>query len=63
VVFESGDPSFAGEMTITTTLVPVSGGTKVIFTAKNVPAGIRPEDHYKGMMSTLENLADFTQKA
>jgi uncharacterized protein YndB with AHSA1/START domain len=63
VEFESGDPAFAGEMTITTTLVPVSGGTEVIFTARNVPAGIRPQDHYKGMLSTLENLADFTLKA
>jgi uncharacterized protein YndB with AHSA1/START domain len=62
VEFESGDPAFAGEMTITTTLVPVSGGTEVIFVAKNVPAGIRPDDHHKGMLSTLENLAEFTKK-
>ncbi len=61
VEFESGDPAFAGEMIITTTLVPVSGGTEVTFTAGNVPAGIRPEDHHKGMMSTLENLAEFTR--
>jgi uncharacterized protein YndB with AHSA1/START domain len=63
VEFESGEPAFGGEMTITTTLVPVYGGTEVIFTAKNVPAGIRPEDHYKGMMSTLENLAEYTLNA
>ena len=63
VEFESADPAFAGVMTITTTLVPVSEGTEVTFTAKNVPAGIRPEDHQKGMKSTLENLAHFTLKA
>ena len=63
VEFESADPAFAGAMTITTTLIPVSEGTEVTFTAKNVPAGIRPEDHQKGMKSTLENLADFTRNA
>ncbi len=47
-------------MTITTTLVPVSDGTEVTFTATNVPAGIRPQDHDKGMMSTLVNMAEFT---
>jgi uncharacterized protein YndB with AHSA1/START domain len=62
VQFESPDPSFAGEMKITTTLVPVAGGTEVTFSADNVPAGIRPEDHHKGMMSTLENLAEFTRR-
>jgi len=61
VEFETGDPAFAGEMIITTTLGPVSGGTEVTFAASNVPLGIRPEDHHKGMMSTLENLADFTR--
>jgi uncharacterized protein YndB with AHSA1/START domain len=61
VEFEFSDPAFAGKMTITTTLVPVLGGTEVIFIAKNVPAGIRPEDHFKGMKSTLENLAEFTE--
>ena len=58
--YETGDPAFACEMTITTTLVPVSGGTEVTFKASNVPAGIRPEDHHKGILSTLENLAELT---
>jgi uncharacterized protein YndB with AHSA1/START domain len=61
IEFESDDPAFAGKMTITTTLVPVPGGTEVTFLAENVPAGIKPEDHYKGMTSTLKNLAAFTE--
>ena len=61
IEFESGDPAFAGAMTVTTTLVPVPGGTKVTFLCENVPVGIQPGDHYKGMMSTLKNLAAFTQ--
>lgn len=61
VEFESDDPAFEGAMTITTKLVPVPGGTEVTFICGQVPAGIRPEDHYKGMISTLENLAAFTE--
>lgn len=55
--FESDDPANAGVMKITTTLSPVSGGTKVTVTAANVPAGISEEDHRKGMESSLRNLA------
>ncbi len=60
--FESDDPAFAGTMIITTTLVPVSGGTEVTIACSNVPSGIRPEDHYQGISSTLKNLAAFTEK-
>jgi uncharacterized protein YndB with AHSA1/START domain len=61
VEFESDDPDFAGEMTITTILDPVPGGTMVTFLAGSIPVGIKPADHYKGMTSTLENLAAFTE--
>ncbi|MDP4262988.1 MAG: SRPBCC family protein [Bacteroidota bacterium] len=61
VEFESDNPAFAGAMTITTTLVPVQGGTEVTILCENVPVGIRPEDHDKGMESTLKNLAAFTE--
>ncbi|MBS0502265.1 MAG: SRPBCC domain-containing protein [Proteobacteria bacterium] len=55
--FESDDPANAGLMTITTTLTPVTDGTKVTVTAENVPAGISEADHRKGMESSLRNLA------
>jgi len=61
IEFESDDPAFAGSMTVTTTLVPVPGGTEVTFLCENVPIGINPGDHYKGMTSTLQNLATFTE--
>ena len=61
VEFESGNPAFAGTMTITTTFVLVPGGTEVTFVCENVPAGIRPEDHQEGMASTLQNLAAFLE--
>lgn len=62
VEFESGNPAFAGTMTITTTLVPVPGGTRVTFVCENVPPGIKADDHRKGMLSSLENLAAFLQR-
>lgn len=61
VDFESADPAFAGTMTITTTLMPVRDGTKVTFTAENVPVGISAADHKAGMESTLKNLANLLE--
>src|SRR5262249_43556189 len=61
VEFETDDPAFAGAMTVTTTLNSVPGGTEVTILCENVPVGIRPGDHEKGMASTLENLAAFTE--
>lgn len=57
VEFESDDPAFAGVMTITTRLMPVTDGTKISVTAQNVPSGISEEDHRQGMDSSLRNLA------
>lgn len=62
VEFESDDPSFAGEMTMTWTFEAASGGTKVTVTAENVPSGIRKEDHDVGLASSLENLATFVER-
>ena len=61
VTFQSDDPAFSGEMRLITLLAPVEGGTRVTFRAENVPEGIRPEDHARGMQSSLENLAAYTQ--
>ena len=63
VEFESDDPAFAGEMKMTWSLVPVSGGdsTEVTILCENVPVGIGKEDHDAGLKSTLENLAAFTE--
>ena len=61
VEFEAEGPEYQGIMTITTTLVPVHGGTKVTFLAENVPAGISEADHKTGMDSTLKKLANFIE--
>ncbi len=60
--FESEDPAFAGVMTMTWKLAPVSGGTEVTIVCEDVPEGIRKEDHDEGLRSTLENLAAFTEQ-
>jgi len=59
--FESDDPAFAGTMTMTWSLRPVSGGTEVTIEAFDVPPGISTEDHARGMASTLANLAAFLE--
>ncbi len=61
VEFESDDPAYAGVMTITTSLEPAAGGTRVTIRCDDVPEGISAADHETGLNSTLENLADFTE--
>lgn len=61
VTFRSDDPAYAGEMTITTTLSRVAGGTDVAIRCDNVSSGISAEDHQTGLKSTLDNLAAFVE--
>jgi uncharacterized protein YndB with AHSA1/START domain len=61
VQFESDNPAYADEMTVATTLDPLGENTKVTFTCSNVPVGIKPEDHKKGINSTLDNLAAYAE--
>lgn len=59
--FQSDDPAFAGEMTLTTTLHPLPAGTEVTVLAENVPRGIAAADHAAGIASSLENLARYVE--
>lgn len=61
ITFDSPDPKFAGTMIMEVTFEPESNGTKVTFTFKNIPIGIKPEDNEEGTISTLENLAKFVE--
>jgi uncharacterized protein YndB with AHSA1/START domain len=61
VEFESSDPAFAGEMTMTFSLEPAAEGTMVTVTADNVPGGISKADHDAGLRSSLDNLAGFVE--
>jgi uncharacterized protein YndB with AHSA1/START domain len=54
--FIANDPAFAGTMTMTWSLTPIAGGSRVEIRADDVPDGISPEDHANGMASSLANL-------
>ncbi|HXA39249.1 MAG TPA: SRPBCC domain-containing protein [Phenylobacterium sp.] len=57
VSFESPDPAFHGEMTMTWTFEPVAGGTKVTVTSENLPPGLQAEDNNEGARLSLAQLA------
>jgi len=57
VTFESDNPDFRDEMTITVTFAPVGSGTQVTFCFESLPPGIRPEDNQEGTRLSLEQLA------
>ncbi|MEE2037923.1 SRPBCC domain-containing protein [Nocardiopsis sp. CT-R113] len=57
VVFESGDPAFAGTMTMIWRLTGTGEGTEVSVEATGVPTGISRADHQVGLASSLANLA------
>ena len=58
IEFDSMDPAFAGTMRMLWSLEPRSEtSTLVKVEAHDVPSGIDPGDHAKGLSSSLENLA------
>ena len=57
IEFESQDPGFAGETTMTVLLTDTDGGTEVSLLYENVPPGIRPEDNEAGSRQSLRKLA------
>ena len=57
VSFDTTDPAFLGEMTLTVTLDEASGGTEVTLLFANLPPGLRPEDNEVGARLSLEQLA------
>jgi uncharacterized protein YndB with AHSA1/START domain len=61
VQFDSDDPAFSGTMTMTWTVRPVEGRTRVEITAEDIPDGISAEDHATGLSSSLDNLASYVE--
>ncbi len=57
VSFVTDDPSLMGEMAMTATFEPASGGTEVTLAFDNLPPGLRPEDNDAGARLSLEQLA------
>jgi uncharacterized protein YndB with AHSA1/START domain len=60
-VFESDDPSFAGNMTMTWHLAAADDATEVTVTATDVPPGIDQAAHEAGIASSLGNLAAYVE--
>ncbi len=55
--FETTDPEFAGDMTVTVTLRDHDGGTELLAVHEGVPAGVAPEDNELGWRMALDRLA------
>lgn len=62
ITFDSVDPAFAGEMTMTVTFEEVEGGTEVTIAFDHLPPGIRPEDNDAGTRSSLDKLAHYVER-
>jgi uncharacterized protein YndB with AHSA1/START domain len=59
--FETVDPELLGEMTITTTLVDVDGGTDVVVVHEGLPRGVSVVDNEIGTRMSLDNLATLVE--
>jgi uncharacterized protein YndB with AHSA1/START domain len=59
--FDSSDPAFSGEMSMTITFEAEPGGTCVSVSFDGIPSGIRPEDNEEGTRQTLEKLACYAE--
>ncbi len=61
VNFKSSNPDFWGDMIVEILLAPKEKVAEVIYTFKNIPIGIRPEDNEAGTRSSLQKLADYVE--
>lgn len=61
ISFDSVDPAFSSEMTMTVALEERDGGTEVTIVFEHIPSGIRPEDNDAGTRSSLEKLARYVE--
>lgn len=61
IEFESQDPGFAAEMTITTSFTDTDEGTEITLLFQDLPAGVRPEDNEMGSKQALQKLANMLE--
>ncbi|MGI5419833.1 SRPBCC family protein [Actinomadura luteofluorescens] len=61
--FETGDPALQGEMTMTTTLTEVDGGTEVLIVHEGMPDTVPAADNETGTRMALDNLARLVETA
>jgi uncharacterized protein YndB with AHSA1/START domain len=61
IAFDSPDPALGGEMTMTTTLRGVAGGTEVELRHDGIPDAVPAEDNATGTRMALAHLAAYVQ--
>ncbi|TFV60785.1 UNVERIFIED_ORG: polyketide cyclase [Bacillus sp. AZ43] len=59
--FETADPRFAGEMTMTISLADHDGGTELVAVHEGVPDGVPPEANEQGWRMALARLATLVE--
>jgi uncharacterized protein YndB with AHSA1/START domain len=59
--FETDDPDFMGEMTMTIRLGDANGATELFATHEGVPRGVAPEDNEVGWDEALRRLAQLVE--
>lgn len=59
--FDSSDAAFLGDMILTVTFEATDAATLVTFHFRDVPPGIRPEDHEAGTRQSLQKLAHWVE--
>ncbi len=62
IEFDSDDPRFSGQMTMTTTLKEADGGTEISILAEDIPPGVNPADNEQGTEESLAKLAKLVEK-
>ncbi len=62
VEFDSPEPDFAGEMSVTWSFVGADGETEVTVRFDDIPKGIRLEDNEEGSRQSLRKLAAFVER-
>jgi hypothetical protein len=63
VEFETTDPAWRGEMTITISLADADGGTDVLAVHDGLPRGLPTPDNEAGWRSSLAKLATLVETA
>lgn len=61
ITFDTDDPAFTGEMTMTVTLALRPDGTEVTIAFEDLPSGISPADNDAGTRSSLEKLHHYVR--
>ncbi|GGQ02685.1 uncharacterized protein YndB with AHSA1/START domain [Actinomadura coerulea] len=60
--FETGDPALQGEVTMTTTLTEVDGGTEVLVVHEGMPDTVPAADNETGTRMALDSLAELVER-